>query len=142
MSETLRLRILGQDGRSHEVDLEGPLELGRQREGELAPYSTVPAAGPNPARLIIAPANETANVSRQHVLLDPLPSGYIHVTNRSKAPLSCPAAPGGVLAAGASAELTPPFSLSLPGRTVSVAPATPSDEPGLHSLSEQTVAPS
>src|SRR5437870_7712891 len=107
MSESLKLRILGHDGRSHTLDLAGSLELGRQREGEPEPYRSVPATSQNSARLIIAAANEKDNISRQHALLEPLPSGNVRVSNRSKAPLLCTAASGGAITAGASAELTP-----------------------------------
>ena len=82
MSESLKLRILGHDGRSHTLDLAGSLELGRQREGEPEPYRSVPATSQNSARLIIAAANEKDNISRQHALLEPLPSGNVRVSNR------------------------------------------------------------
>lgn len=142
MSEHLKLRILGQDGFSHEAELSGTLELGRQREGEPGPGGFVPGIDQHPDRLIIAPMNETANVSRQHALLEPLPSGRVRVTNRSKAPLSCAAVHGGAIAAGVGVELAAPFSLLLPGRSITVASATPSEGSDLHSLSEHTLSPS
>jgi adenylate cyclase len=89
----------------------------------------------------MARSEERDDVSRHHAFLEPLPSGRVRLTNRSKAPLSCDAAPSGSIAPGAAAELAPPFSLSLRGRTVAVGPPDSAGQVGLHSLDEQTVGP-
>src|SRR5438876_5455576 len=81
----LKLRILEGDLPVREADLAAPLELGRQRQDELAHdlYTLLPASAAAPARLLLAGQQE-GNVSRQHVFLEPLPSGKVQVTNRSK----------------------------------------------------------
>src|SRR5262249_3014873 len=67
-------------------ELAAPLELGRQRAGEPEPSTQdpcplLPASASGPARLIVA-GNRESNVSRQHALLEPLPSGRVRVTNK------------------------------------------------------------
>src|SRR3954471_480866 len=116
----LKLRILEGDLPVREADLAAPLELGRQRQDELVHdlYTLLPASAFAPARLLLAGQQE-GNVSRQHVFLEPLPSGKVQVTNRSKIPLPCPETDR-PLPAGGSAQLAPPFSLLLPPRTVVV----------------------
>ncbi len=141
MSTSPQLRLIEGDRTAAEGRLGGPLELGRQQPGEPQPYAWLPADGSAPARLIVARQDERDNISRRHVLLEPLPPGAVRVTNRSKAPLPCPAAPGGAIAAGAAAELVPPFSLSLPGRVVAVGASDSAEEAGLHSLDHPTVGP-
>ncbi len=141
MADPLQVRVVA-DGRAViQVPLGGPLELGRQQAGEPEAYAWLPAAGATPARLIVARQDERDNVSRHHALLEPLPSGLVRLTNRSQAPLSCGAATGSALKPGASAELTPPFSLALHGRAVVVGPPDGAVQPGLHSLDGQPVGP-
>jgi adenylate cyclase len=140
MPEPLQIHILERDRRTFDGSLAGPVELGRQQPGEEV-YKLVAAAGSAPARLIVARQQEKDNVSRHHALLEPLPSGRVRLSNRSKAPLACGAAPGGALPPGASAELAPPFSLSLAGRTIAVGLPESAEQAGLHSLDEPTVAP-
>ncbi len=142
MSDPLQVRILVNGVSAFAAPLAAPLELGRQQAGEPEPYALLPATPPNPARLLIARQGERDNVSRHHLLLEPLPSGRVRVSNRSRAPLACPDAPGGAIAAGAAAEIAPAFTVLLPGRTVSIIPAPPGQPDGLHSLDEQAVAPS
>jgi adenylate cyclase len=142
LSEPLQVRVLVDERPVSEGRLTGPLELGRQQTGEPSPYAWLPAAGATPARLVIAPQDERDNVSRRHALLEPLPSGRVRVSNRSKAPLPFPAGPAGALAAGEAGELTPPFALALAGRTVSVGPIDSAEQLGLHSLDGLTIGPS
>ncbi|HKI37279.1 MAG TPA: hypothetical protein VKA46_35825 [Gemmataceae bacterium] len=141
MSESLPVRVLEDERTASEGRLSGPLELGRQQAGEPDPYAWLPADSSTPSRLIIARQDERDNVSRRHAFLEPLPSGRVRLTNRSRVPLPCDGVPGGVLAAGAAAELEPPFSFTLPGRTVAVGAAGAAEESGLHSLDEPTVGP-
>jgi adenylate cyclase len=141
MSEPLQLRVLVDDRPAFEVPLAGPLELGRQQAGEPEAYTLLPGDNSGPARLIVARQDERDNVSRRHALLEPLPTGRVRVTNRSRAKLLCSAAPGGAISAGAAAEIEPPFSLFLPSRAVSVSPPDSAEQAGLHSLEQHTVAP-
>src|SRR5262245_55035501 len=83
----LKLRVVEGDTLVREDELAGPLELGRQRQEELAHdlYALLPATPTTTARLLLAKQQE-GNVSRQHVLLEPLPSGTVRVSNRSQIP--------------------------------------------------------
>ena len=140
MSDPLTIRIAEADQPPFEGRLTGPVELGRQQAGEPEPYAFQTANDSGPPRLIVARQNEVDNVSRRHALLEPLPSGRVRLTNRSKAALPCAAVTGGSLAPGAAAEITPPFSFALPGRTVGV--GDDSDvQPVLQSLEEHTIGP-
>jgi adenylate cyclase len=141
MPDPLPLRILEDDRIVFDGCLVRPLELGRQQAGEPEPYVALAVAGSGPTRLVVARQEERDNVSRHHTLLEPLPSGRVRLTNRTRAPLPCPGAPGNVLAPGAAVELTPPFALPLPGRTIAVAAADSADPDDLHSLDEPTVGP-
>jgi len=123
MSDSLTIRISEGDRTAFDGRLTTPLELGRQQAGELAPYAVLPGVDSAPARLVVARQDDRDNISRRHALLEPLSSGRVRLTNRSKAPLPCGGAPGGVLAPGGAVELAAPFSFSLPGRTVTVGAA-------------------
>src|SRR5262249_27532174 len=65
----------------------------------------------------------------------------VRVVNGSQIPLPVADPPGRAIPPGAAAELTPPFYLSLPPRTLAVGPADSDDEYGVQGLSGQTVAP-
>src|SRR5262245_14966295 len=103
----LELLVRENDRSVCETALAAPLEIGRRRSDEAARalFALLPAVV-GPARLLTAP-NEEKNIGRQHVLLEPLPGGIVGVSNRIGAPLPCQDGPD--LAAGASADLTPPF---------------------------------
>ncbi len=137
MSQPLQVLVLGPDALEFRADLTAALEVGRQRVGEPEPYALLPSGG-GAARLVVARQQES-NVSRQHLLLEPLPSGPVRVRNCSQLPV--PRAAGGAIPPGGSADLEPPFSLALGARTVTVGPADSADEFGLHGLGEQTVGP-
>ncbi len=141
MSDFLTIRIFEGDRSAFDARLTVPLELGRQKAGEPAPYAVLPAADAAPARLVVAQQDNRDNISRSHARLEPLAFGRVRLTNRSKAPLPCGGAPGGVLAPGAAVELAAPLSFALPGRTVTVGAADSDGLAGMHSLDEQTVGP-
>lgn len=141
MPVPLVIRVTETDGPLFEGSLTGPVELGRQQAGEPEPFALHSADGPGPPRLIVARQDEVNNVSRRHALLEPLPSGRVRLSNRSRAAMPCAAAPGGVLAPGAAAELAPPFSFSLPGRTVHVGDRRSGRPAELQSLDEMTIGP-
>ncbi len=138
MTEAWKVRILVSELPTCETKLEGPLELGRQRTGEPAPYQVVPATDGSPARLILAPQQDKDNVSRRHLMLTPLADGMVRVNNQSQAPLelgedSIP--PGGSL------DRMPPFDVAVAGRTIRVGPAAGGDSHGVHSLDQPAVGP-
>ncbi len=141
MPDPLTIRISEADQPPFEGRLTGPVELGRQQAGEPEPYALQSISDSGPPRLIVARQNEVDNVSRRHALLEPLPSGRVRLTNRSKAALPCAAVAGGALAPGATAEIAPPFSFVLPGRTVSIGDAEADAQSHLQSLDEMTVGP-
>src|SRR5947207_15289109 len=141
MAEACKVRILVGEASAAEVSLEGPLELGRQRAGEPAPYHLLPAAGDTPARLVVAPQHDKDNISRHHLALTPQPDGRVRVANHSQVPLDRADLDENAVAANASADFTPPFALALPGRTISVLPPGSSDPHGVHSLDEPTRGP-
>jgi adenylate cyclase len=119
------------------TECEGPVVLGRQQKGEQGPYRKEQAS--DHTRLVIAEASEQ-DVSRHHVLLEPLPGGKVRVSNRSKRQsLPFPDLPL-TLAPQASWETTLPFVLRLgANRTVRV--QEPADEGTLESLAQATAPP-
>jgi adenylate cyclase len=141
VADSLQVCIVVNGSTMMQIPFSGPVELGRQDQGEPEPYALLAGRGSAPARLLLARYEERDNVSRHHVLLEPLPSGRVRITNRSKASLSCSAAPGGAIERDAAVELSPQFTLQLAGRTVAVGAADSGGHFGLHSLDEQTVAP-
>lgn len=138
-SDVCKVRIYAHDALACEVDLAGPLEIGRQRAGEAGPYQLLPAGDNAPARLIIAQQHDKDDVSRRHLTLTPLPDGRVRVSNHSQAPLDC--GDRDPLQPRADADLQPPFTLTLAGRTLSVQPADSGDLHGVHSLDEPTRGP-
>ncbi|MBY0527378.1 MAG: adenylate/guanylate cyclase domain-containing protein [Gemmataceae bacterium] len=134
----LKLRILEDDRLSFEVPLTMTVELGRQRTGEPGPYRALSGSAPGTTRVVMAHQQES-NCSRQHVLLQPLASSAVRVTNRSKVVL--PRVGATAIAPGASMDLVPPFSLRLGSRTLSISDAESVDEFDLHGLDGQTIAP-
>src|SRR5438132_825900 len=121
----------------HSGELAGPLELGRQRKDEPAPSAGLPCPflPGSPARLLLASTTEN-NVGRQHVLLEPLDSGAVRVHNGSR--IALPHDQGSI-GPGTSAELTPPFTLRVSSRSISVLPPGALDsaeEAGVYTLDE------
>ncbi len=77
---TDRLRIYYQGELVYTTIVMGPVELGRQRQGEAGPYTTVEV--PEGNRVIVAPLEETT-VSRHHAFLMPDGDNAIRITNLS-----------------------------------------------------------
>ncbi len=146
MSSTLTLLVfednLAKKPRQKLV-LDAPVEVGRQtveeKDKKQEPYTIIAATSTSRTRLIIAANAETHNFSREHLSLEPLPSGLVRVKNKSKSPLDCVS--GQSIPAGASADLEPPFSLSLPPRRLDVGKGDSSDEAEVHSLDQETRSP-
>src|SRR4051794_1827979 len=105
----LKLVIRDVESLLHTGQLTGALEVGRQRKDEPSPSAgdPCPLIPGSPTRLLIASTSES-NVGRQHVLLEPLPSGNVRVHNGSQILLPHD---NGNIAPGQSAELTPAFTL-------------------------------
>lgn len=75
-----RLRVYYRGELVHTTLLSGPLELGRQKQGEPAPFAVTP--GRYGDRLVVAPLPETS-VSRRHAFLEPEGEDRVRVTNLS-----------------------------------------------------------
>ncbi len=122
MSAPLKLRVI-ESGHSSEFELSGPVEIGRQRT---VPGSRDLEPGPfhqerlpdGKWRLIVGWNPETAYLSAQHALLEPLASGKVRVTNVSTHfPLHLSDAPA-PLKPGEKAEAMPPFFIQFIRRTI------------------------
>ena len=74
------INVLDQRYQVFSTTVSGPIELGRQRQGEPEPYCQRSTSDGH--RLILAALRETT-VSRQHVLLEPLTDGKIRIKNCS-----------------------------------------------------------
>jgi adenylate cyclase len=137
----LKLVIREADRLLHSGELIGSLELGRQRKDEPAPSTEVPCPllPGDPARLLLAPTTEN-NVGRQHVLLEPLESGSVRVHNGSRIALPHD---HGSISPGKTVELTPPFTLKVSSRSISILPPgdDSAEEHGVHALDEMTIGP-
>jgi adenylate cyclase len=120
----------------HSAQRSGPLELGRQDEGEPGPYTQRMLTGRY--RLIIA-RREEQTISRRHVLLEECPDGRVRVTNLSTTqPVHLPG--GGEVRPGAEAELALPLDLTVGPKAVRVRESDP-EETTLRCLPEGTQAP-
>jgi hypothetical protein len=78
---TDRLRIYCRGELVHTTTLAGPLELGRQRQGEAPPFTLT--QGQREPRLVIAPLDETT-ISRRHLQLIPEEDDLVRVANLSR----------------------------------------------------------
>jgi adenylate cyclase len=116
VSAVLELRIYEDQRQVFTTECEGPLELGRQSEGEEGPYAQLPTAAGR--RLVIARLDESS-ISRQHALLEPLEAGRVRLTNLSRK-LSIRLPEGGELRSGVACELNCPVRLLLGSRTISL----------------------
>jgi adenylate cyclase len=131
-----QIRIYENQQLLYETDRPGPLELGRQDEGEDGPYAQRPAGGR--CRLVIA-RREEQTISRRHALLEPGPDGKVRLTNLSTT-LPIRLGGGGELRPGAAGELPLPLDLTLGRKTVRVQEPEP-DEAPLQSLSQDALPP-
>jgi adenylate cyclase len=138
MPDPLTLRIFEGDRHCFEIVLAAPLEIGRQRDGEPAPYALIPPLPALPNRLVLVP-NTVGNVSRTHLHLEPLGDGRVRVTNHSQVDVK--PANQATLPPRGSADLEPPFSITLGNRTLEVLDAASADEFGVRGLDAPTIAP-
>src|SRR5947209_12817312 len=107
MSDVLEIRVYEARRLVHTAEFAGPVELGRQAEGEPGPYDQKSEAGR--WRLVVARRDEEA-ISRKHALLEALAGGKVRVTNLStKLPIRL--ADGTELPPGASCEGAAPAPL-------------------------------
>jgi len=121
---TLELLVYHSQQLVFSTTLDGPLEIGRQQQGEPDPYCRL--ASTEAARLIIAGMTE-ASLSRRHVHLEPSDRGVVRVRNLSGA-VAVRTGRGETIEPGSDGELTAPFVLWLGDRSLHVAPAIADSE--------------
>jgi hypothetical protein len=117
-------------------ELAGPVEMGRQRDGEEGPYAAKQEAGR--WRIVIARRDEQA-VPRQYVLAEPLAGGRVRLTNLSKN-VSLRLPDGAELAHQAHSDLSLPVVLPLGRTTVRLQEVADEDLP-IQGLGEVTAPP-
>lgn len=116
----------------------GPIEVGRQGRGDGEPFATYESEGGDARRLVIGGRDETT-LSRRHARLEPLPGGFVRVSNLSeRQPIVLEG--GERLDPGAVAEWATPLRLRLGPRVLHVAVAS-TEETTLGSLDQQTMIP-
>lgn len=76
------LRLLEQQRLAFSADLDGPVEIGRQRADESPEYRLRPLEGET-QRLVVAPLSETT-VGRRQILVTPLANDQVELTNVSE----------------------------------------------------------
>jgi sigma-B regulation protein RsbU (phosphoserine phosphatase) len=113
----------------------GPVELGRQSEGEGRPYLARQEA--DHLRIVLARLDER-DVSKQHLRAEPLPDGRVHLTNLSRK-LRVHFLDDSALAPGTSREAALPVKVRVGQRLVSIALVGAASE--LQSLSDSAVPP-
>ncbi len=128
----------------HSVDVEGPVEMGRQQKGEPSPFEKralspgAPACG---SRIVIAAEDGERTISRRHLRLEAGPNGSLLVKNLGKSAIGIenddPVGPS------ESRETGLPARLILGCKVVRVqALGAPEEPPGsLKSLSDTTAPP-
>jgi adenylate cyclase len=138
MEEPWLIRVYEKQQLVYSEECAGPVELGRQDEGEEVPYKRFPAG--RAERLVIAGRDEDS-VSRRHALIEPRPGGRVRVENVSKK-VAIVLPDGRLLEPAKACELDLPAVLMLGRCTVRVQRREPEslDAP-LEALDEATVAP-
>jgi adenylate cyclase len=136
VSARLQLRFFENKELACTQELAGPVEMGRQREGEEGPYAAKREAGR--WRIVIARRDEQA-VPRQYVLAEPLAGGRVRLTNLSKN-VSLRLPDGAELAHQAHSELSLPLVLPLGQTTIRLQEVEDEDLP-IQGLAEATAPP-
>jgi adenylate cyclase len=136
MTAQWQLRVYDRQRLIHSADVNGPVELGRQSEGEEGPFAQ--RRDGTTSRVVIARLDEDA-VSRKHLLVEPLTDGRVRLSNLSrKRPVRL--SDGSEVAPGATAELPLPAVVELGRKTVRLQPID-IDRPPLRALTQATLPP-
>jgi adenylate cyclase len=137
MSERWEIRVYEDKELVYTTNLLGRAELGRQSTADETLYSQL-AVGDR-KRLVIASKDELS-VSRQHALIEPLPSGSFKVTNLSaKQPVGLP--DGTNLGPRASCTVAPDALLMVGRKTVRLQGSATASDPPIQGLAEATLPP-
>src|SRR4051812_1969993 len=108
MNSSWQLRVYDKQELASSLNFSGPVELGRQSEGEDGPFSQKPQ--PDGKRVVIARFDEDS-VSRRHARIELLSRDRAKIVNLSaKLPIRLP--DGNELPPGAVRELPLPASLT------------------------------
>jgi adenylate cyclase len=137
MTTTWEIRFYDRQQFVCDGEVDGPIELGRQSEGEEGPY-TLRRSESGLWRGVIARLDET-DVPRKHVRIEPLPGGGARVTALS-GKIAVRLQEGGGLAPGAVRDVTLPLIL-LAGRTTVRVERAKDTSVALEGLGEATLAP-
>jgi adenylate cyclase len=137
MSRAITIRVYEGGKLAYSTDVEGAVELGRQRAGELGSLTKY-RLGPSGARIVISP-HDDARISRRHALVEVLEGDRIKLHNLST---TLPLIVDGVdpLPPGVVAEMNLPLRLTFGPRIVHIEGPEP-DETPLTSLEEGPIAP-
>lgn len=119
------------------TNLDAPLEIGRQRDGEPGPPTRLDHSGG--ARVVVTPINDV-EVSRSHLSIAPADQGQVLITNLSKT-LPLRVSPNLMLSPGESTVAAPPALAQFGNFAVRVDPPEDEDELQLEGLPERTVPP-
>jgi adenylate cyclase len=137
MEKAIQIRVYDQQALAYESpELDGPVEIGRQKPGEEGPYA-LSLTDSGRQRLIVARLDE-ATVSRRHILVEPLAAGRVRLTNLRDMNVRVPGSTE--LRPGTAFEFSLPCDFPLAKRTIRIV-AAESDDQALYSLAEPTRLP-
>ena len=137
MTDAWQIRIYENQRMVYSATMAESVELGRQDEGEAAPYSQTVKSGQ--CRLVIAKQDERT-ISRKHLLLELQPDGTLQLRNLDlRIPLRL--SEGGEVQPGASHEVTRQAAFNVGNRVIRVQRNEP-DEGHFQSLAQVTRPPS
>lgn len=136
MNTSWELRVYESKNLAFAEVFSGRVELGRQSKGEGAPYAKSQTG--DLCRVVIAKVEED-NVSRKHLLIEPLTEGLFRVSNLSRQQV-VRFVDNRQLTPGASCETRLPLMFTLGAKAVRVQAAEPSGLE-IQGLSEATLAP-
>ena len=138
MPSSLRIEIFENQNLAYSTTIDEPLELGRQTETERGPFIGAEPGASGVRRLVIARRYER-DVSRQHVLLEPLGNGLLLLRNLSGSqPVMLNETTP--LPAGGSTQVNLPARLLVGSKTVRVESAAPAAQ-ALGGLEHRTLLP-
>jgi adenylate cyclase len=137
MSTTWQIRFYDRQQFVCMGEVDGPVELGRQSEGEREPYA-LKRSESGLWRAVIARLDEIG-IPRKHALLEPLPGGRARVTALSQQ-IAVRLQEGGDLGPATAREVALPVVL-LAGRTTVRVEAASEAPSAIEGLGEATVAP-
>jgi adenylate cyclase len=138
MSPSWTIRVYDKQQLVSDMEVDGPVEVGRQSEGEPEPLA-LRRAESGRWRLVIARLDENT-VPRRHALVEPLGPQRARVTSLSSR-VAVHLQQGGSVAPEAAREVTLPLLLIVGQKTLRIEPSAAGTAPDIEGLDEATVAP-